>query len=276
MNSPLPIRITKAVVMMVAVIWSAVPVLFIVISSFKSNADIFGYPPTLIFTPTLGHYHDLLTQWPDFLRTLMNSFIVTVFATVVCILASVLAGYVYSRYRNSFLAGSAYFMIGVRLLPPIVVTLPLFPVVNMLHLNDTYTVLVVLYSAFFVSLSTLILKSFMDGVPRELDQAAIIDGASEFQYLFRIIFPLAAQGMAATAVFVLVFSWNEYVFAFIFTTARAKTAPLILSEMMGAITGVDWGVLFAAVTVQMVPVVLFVILAQKFLISGLTAGAIKG
>ncbi len=272
----LPARIAKAVVLIFAVIWSAVPVLFIVMSSFKSNADIFGYPPTLIFIPTLEHYRDLLTQWPDFLRTLMNSLIVTVFATVVCVLASVLAGYVYSRYRNSFLAGSAYFMIGVRLLPPIVVTLPLFPVANLLHLNDTYTILVVLYAAFFVSLSTLILKSFMDGVPRELDQAATIDGASELQYLFGIIFPLAAQGMVATAVFVLVFSWNEYVFAFIFTTTRAKTAPLILSEMMGAITGVDWGVLFAAVTVQAVPVVLFVILAQKFLISGLTAGAIKG
>ena len=269
-------RIAKWVVLALALIWSAVPVGFVVISSFKTNAQIFGYPPALIFQPTLVHYQNLLRQWPDFLRTLGNSLVVSVLATVLCVLASVLAGYVYSRYRSGFLAGSAYFMIGIRLLPPIVVTLPLFPLANALNLNDTYAILIALYAAFFVSLSTLIMKSFMDGIPLELDQAAIIDGASELQYLFRIVFPLAAQGMVAVSVFVLVYSWNEYLFAFIFTTTNAKTAPLILAEMMGAITGVDWGVLFAAVTAQLVPVVGFVIAAQRFLISGLTAGAIKG
>lgn len=191
-------------------------------------------------------------------------------------MSSVLAGYVYSRYRNSFLASSVYFMVAIRLLPPIVVTLPLFPLSDFLNLNDTYLILIILYATFFVSLSTLIMKSFMDGIPIELDQAATIDGASELQFLVRIVFPLAAQGMVAVSVFVLVYSWNEYLFAFIFTTTNAKTAPLILSEMMGAITGVDWGVLFAAVTLQLVPVVAFVILVQRFLISGLTSGAIKG
>ncbi len=108
------------------------------------------------------------------------------------------------------------------------------------------------------------------------DQAAYIDGASDVMILLHIILPLSAQGLVAASVFIVVYAWNEYLFAFIFTTSRAKTAPLLLSEMMSSLTGVDWGVLFAAVTVQLVPILLFVVLVQRFLISGLTSGALKG
>jgi multiple sugar transport system permease protein len=269
-------HVLRAVVILLVLIWSGVPIAFVVLSSFKPNQQIFTYPPTLLFTPTLVHYSDLLAKWPDFLRTLGNSFTVTVSATLLCVGASVLAGYVYSRVRNRLAAASAFYMVGIRLLPPIVVTLPLFPLADYLGLSDTRTALIILYASFFVSLCTLLLKSFIDGIPEELDQAARIDGASDFVILTRIILPLSAQGLVAASVFVVVYAWNEYLFAFIFTTTRAKTAPLLLSEMMSSLTGVDWGVLFAAVTVQLAPILLFVILVQRFLISGLTAGALKG
>jgi multiple sugar transport system permease protein len=269
-------QILRAVIILLVLLWSGMPIAFVVASSFKPNQQIFTYPPTLLFSPTLEHYRDLLGKWPDFLRTLGNSLAVTVGATLVCVGASLFAGYVYSRVRNRLAAASAFYMVGIRLLPPIVVTLPLFPLADYLGLSDTRTGLIILYASFFVSLCTLLLKSFIDGIPEELDQAARIDGATDLVILSRIILPLSAQGLVAASVFVVVYAWNEYLFAFIFTTTRAKTAPLLLSEMMSSLSGVDWGVLFAAVTVQLVPIVLFVILVQRFLISGLTAGALKG
>ena len=269
-------RIFRTFVIGLLYLWSLVPVAFVVLSSFKSTPDIFAYPPKLIFTPTFENYVALVERWPDFLGTLKNSAIVAVIATALTVGSSLLAGYVYSRYRHKALAATAVFMIGIRLLPPIVITLPLFPVAGTLGLNDTYLVLILLYSAFFVSLGSLILKTFIDSIPKELDESAMIDGAGEWQILFRMILPLALQGMVAIAVFVFVYAWNEYLFAFIFTTSAAKTAPIIISEMMGSLTGVEWGPLFAAATVQLLPVLLFVILAQRFLVAGLTAGAVKG
>ena len=113
------------------------------------------------------------------------------------------------------------------------ITLPLFPVVNWLKLNDTHLILILLYATFFVSLGTIVMRTFIDQIPRELDEAAMIDGASQFQIIARVIFPLAAQGMLAVAVFVIVYAWNEFLFAFIFTTTKAKTAPLVVAEMIG-------------------------------------------
>ena len=269
-------RAIRALVLSAVVIWSAAPIAFAVLSSFKPNQQIFAYPPVLLFSPTLEHYRDLFEKWPDFPRTLGNSLAVAAFATLLSAVSALLAGYVYSRLRNRLAAVSAFYMVAVRLLPPIVVTLPLFPLADRLGLSDTRTVLVILYAAFFVSLCTLILKSFIDGIPRELDEAAYIDGAGDLTILLRLVLPLAAQGVVAASIFVTVYSWNEYLFAFIFTTSQAKTAPLLLSEMMSSLTGVDWGLLFAAVSIQLVPIVLFVMLVQRFLISGLTAGALKG
>jgi multiple sugar transport system permease protein len=120
------------------------------------------------------------------------------------------------------------------------------------------------------------MKTFVDQIPRELEEAAFVDGAGLVKTLARIVLPLAAPGMIAAAVFVVVFAWNEFLFAFIFTSTRAKTAPLVISEMLGSVTGVDWGALFAAATIQLVPITIFVVAVQKYLIAGLSAGATKG
>ncbi len=258
------------------IVWSAFPILYIVVSSFKQQKEIFRYPPDIIFTPTFEHYAALATKWTGFFPTMGNSLIVAVGATILACVASILSGFVYSRYANRFLAGSVLYLIAIRLLPPIVVTLPLFPVVDALKLSDTHLVLIILYATFWVSLCTMIMKTFIDKIPRTLDEAAVVDGATTMQTLVRVIMPLALQGIAACAIFVFVFAWNEYLFALIFTTQHAKTAPLIISEVMDAVSGTNWGVLFAGVTVQLLPVTLLVMLAQRFLIAGLTAGSVKG
>ncbi|MFM7347028.1 MAG: carbohydrate ABC transporter permease [Tagaea sp.] len=276
MRRPLHIRALRALALCFVALWSIFPIALVVLSSFKPPRDIFVFPPTWLFEPTFANYAGLWARWPDFFRTLGNSLIVTLGATALAVIAAAMAGYVLSRKRNKWLAGSAFFMVFVRLIPPIVITLPLFPLVNLLRFNDTHLILIVLYATFFVSMGTLILKSFVDQIPRELDEAAMVDGAGVWTLFVRVILPLAAQGMIAVGVFVFVYAWNEFLFAFIFTTTTAKTAPLVLSEMTGAVDGVEWGVLFAATSVQLAPVLLFVLLAQKYLIAGLTAGATKG
>ena len=256
--------------------WSLFPILLVVSASFKPARDIFAVPPRLLFSPTLANYAELFRLWPEFTRTLWNSLLITLGATGLTVLASALAGWVYSRQRSRALTASAFFMVLIRMFPPIVITLPLFPVVNALRLNDTHVVLVILYAAFFGSLGTWIMKAFIDQVPRELEEAAAVDGATVWQTLRRVVFPLVVPGMTAAAVFVFIFAWNEFLFAFVFTTSKARTAPLIISEMLGSVTGVDWGAVFAAATLQLVPIIVFVALLQRHLIAGLSAGATKG
>jgi multiple sugar transport system permease protein len=266
----------KAVAVAAILLWSLFPIAFIVMSSLKPGQDIFAVPPRYVFTPTFQHYASLWERWGMFFDGLLNSTIITAGATALAVIASTCAGYVYSRNNSRLLNGSVIFLIVVRLIPPIVVTLPLFPIVNAMELNDTHIVLMVLYATFFVSLGTVLMRTFIDQIPRELDEAAQIDGAGRLTILRRVIVPLAAPGILAVAVFVVVFAWNEFLFAFIFTSTRAKTAPLVISEMIGSIDGVDWGILFAASTVQLAPVLLFVIFMNRYLVAGLTSGATKG
>jgi multiple sugar transport system permease protein len=266
----------KGAAVLAILFWSLFPILFIVMSSLKPGQDIFAVPPKYLFQPTFKHYSELWRAWGAFFDGLVNSTIVTIGATVLAIVVSTSAGYAYSRHRGRMERAGIAGLIVVRLIPPIVVTLPLFPIVNLLRLNDTHLILIILYATFFVSLGTVLMRTFIDQIPRELDEAAEIDGAGRTTIVWRVIVPLAAPGILAVAVFVAVYSWNEFLFAFIFTATRAKTAPLVISEMIGSIDGVDWGILFAASTVQLVPVLLFVVFMNRHLVAGLTAGATKG
>lgn len=275
-HRPLWVKIIRMLFVALIFMWSAFPILIVVVSSFKFTKDIFASQPKFLFVPTLQNYVLLNQLWPQFFENMFNSLIITLGATLLTVIVTTMAGYVYSRFRNTILAASAFFIIFIRMLPPIVITLPLFPLVNILRINDTHLVLIILYATFFVSLSTYIMKAFIDQVPKSLEEMAFVDGANLWQTLTRITLPLSVQGIIASAVFVFIFSWNEFLFAFIFTTTEAKTTPLIISEMLGAVIGVDWGPVFAAATLQLLPIVIFVILVQKFLIAGLSAGAVKG
>jgi multiple sugar transport system permease protein len=266
----------KALGILIAILWSAFPILLLLSSSIKKPVDIFAVPVKFVFDPTMDNYVRLWRDWPVFFESLLNSLIVTSGATLLTIAASALAGWVLSRCEGRYVTGSAFALIVLRLLPPIVITLPLFPVANLLGLNDTRILLVLLYATFFISLGTWIMKTSFDQIPRTLEEAAANDGASLRQTLQYVSMPLGVPGMIAAGVFVFIHAWNDYLFAFIFTTTRAKTAPVVLSEIMGSATGVDWGVLFAGASLQLLPIAIFVILVQKYLIAGLTSGSIKG
>jgi multiple sugar transport system permease protein len=258
-----------------ALVWSAFPIALVVLSSFKEPGQIFEVPPSLLFTPTFDNYRALWTSRPEFFRALTSSLVITIGTTALTLFASTIAGYVYARYRSRLLSASAFGLLAVRMLPPIIVTVPLFPVLNALRMNDTHLLLILLYAAFYVSLGTWIMRSFVAQLPLELEEAAAVDGAGLFQILVRVVLPLVVPGLIAVAIFVVIFAWNEYVFALIFTTRNAKTAPVIIGEMLGTVEGVQWGVIFAAATVQLVPVLVLVIALQRYLVAGLTAGAVK-
>jgi len=269
-------RLARHLAVAVIVVWSLGPIAVLVLASFRLSRDIFVWPPELFSHPTIVNYVRLWTRFPTFFANLGNSAIVAAGATALTVAASTLAGYVYARSRGRALAASAFFMLIVRMLPPIVISLPLFPAVNGLDLNDTRTILILLYAAFFVSLGAWIMKTTIDQIPIELEEAARVDGAGVAQILRRVVAPLGVQCMIAAGVFVLIYAWNEFLFAFLFTTTNAKTAPLAVSEMISSVEMSDWGVLFAASTIQLLPVLALVLLAQKYLIAGLASGAIKG
>ena len=275
-HRPRWIAALRVLLLALVLLWSAFPIALVVLASLKPAKHIFDIPPSFLFLPTLENYRQLVRVWPEFFARLGNSLVITLGTTALTVMASSLAGYVYARRKAGLLTASAFFAVLIRMFPPIVITLPLFPAVNWLGVMDTHGLLIVLYATFFVSLGTWIMKTFIDQIPHELEEAAFVDGASLAQTIRLVTLPLAAPGMIAAGVFVLVYAWNEFLFAFIFTTTRAKTAPLLLSEMLGAVTGVDWGAVFAAATIQLVPILVFVIAVQKYLIAGLTAGSVKG
>ena len=275
-RSTLPEIAMRWILLVLVILWSVVPIVLVVFSSFKLPSRIFEFPPSLIFKPTLVNYTELARQFPEFFSTLVNSLIVTAGAGLLTLLVSVPAAYAYSRYRSRTLTFSAFLMLAVRMFPPIVITLPLYPVIRYLGLNDTHIVLVVLYSTFFVSLSTWVMKAFIDEIPREIDESAKLDGCNVLQLLTHIILPLSRPGLVATAVFVVVFSWKEFLFAFLFTSSNARTAPAVISEMLGSVTGVQWGPLLAAASLQLLPLLVFILLIQRFLVQGLTVGSTKG
>jgi multiple sugar transport system permease protein len=171
----------KLLAMAFVLLWSLGPIALIVVAAFTPEREIFAVGPSAGWRPTLENFVALWTKWGDFFTGLLNSLIVTIGATLLAVTVSTLAGFGYSRWRSRFLSGSVFAMIALRLLPPIVTTLPLFPIVNALGLSDTYAVLIILYAAFFVSLGTMVMRTFVDQIPRELDEAALMDGASQRQ-----------------------------------------------------------------------------------------------
>ena len=268
-------RCIRLTLILVAVAWCALPILMVVLSSFKEPTRIFETPPSLLFQPTLDNYRLLWSRHREFFSGLLSSLYVTAGTSLLVVAASTCSGYVYARFSNPALNLSAFGLLAVRMLPPIIITLPLFPVVNALRINDTHVLLVLLYAAFYVSLGTWIMRAFIMQLPMELEEAAAVDGAGLWHILVRIVLPLSVQGVIAVSIFVVVFAWNEYFFALVFTTRDAPTATLVIGELLSTVEGVQWGLIFAAATVQLIPVLALVIALQRYLVAGLTAGAVK-
>jgi len=261
--------------LLLALTWAFSPIFYISLSSFKLPTNIWNYPPEIKGPFSFHNYRDVIENWPVFFNNLKNSAIITVGTASLTLLLAVPAAYAFSRYRRKWLKLPAFFLIAVRLLPPIAITIPVFPLLNRIGLIDKHITLILLYSAFEVSLCTWIMKTFIDDVPVALEEAAMVDGCSRLQAFLRIVLPLSTPGLVAVAMFTTIFAWNEYLFAFVFTSSASRTAPITLAEFLGAIMGVAWGSLLAAATIHLIPIVILIWILQRFLIKGMQVGAIK-
>lgn len=265
----------KAVAVSALLAWSLFPIVWNIMASLKSRAEIFSIPPTFLFSPDLGAYRSTLTPGPrSIYPPLTSSLTVALGTTILTLAIASLAAYAFARYR---FPGRTVIFVGLlatRLLPPIAALVPLFAMMSSMGLIDTHLVLVLIYSALHVPFALWLLKAFIEAVPRELEESAKIEGCNTIQAFRQITLPLIAPGLASTAAFTFILSWNEFMFAFIFTTIRARTLPVKLSEVRGE-SIVMWQDMAAQATILMIPTFIFALYLQKHLVKGLTAGSVK-
>jgi multiple sugar transport system permease protein len=249
------------------------PFLWLLVMSFKTNDEIFHWPPRLFFPATLDNYAALWTT--DFRGSFANSLVVSVVSTIVSLVIGVPAAYALSRWQSRSGATITLWILASRMAPPIAFTIPYFLAYRYLELLDTLTGLIVIYLTFNLSLVIWMMRPFYDQLPRALEEAAWIDGATMWQGFTRIILPLSGPGLAATAILCFLFAWNDFFFALILTRSDAMTAPVAVVNFMNYV-GWEWGRIAAGGTLVMLPVLVFSLAVRRFLISGLTAGAVKG
>jgi len=244
------------------------PFIWLVLSSIKSDIEQYSIPPVLFPSkPTLENYVNV-----D-LKALQNSLIVAFSSTGITMLLGTLAGYAIARYRIHVII--PLLVLVTRMLPPAALFLPIFLVMKDLNLIDTLLSLIICHVGLQLPLGIWAMRSFFATLPREFEEAAKIDGCSTFGALFRIILPMSAPGLAATAILVFQTSWIDLLFPLILTRAEAKTMPLVIAENVTAFV-IKWGPMTAFSVVYTIPAMIFIALAQRYIVRGLTLGAIKG
>ncbi|MBJ2152230.1 carbohydrate ABC transporter permease [Paracoccus sp. IB05] len=262
-------------------IYNLGPILWLVISSLKSRADLFSMPPKLVFTPDFSGYQSVFGVGAakdsaasiGVFRSLVTSVLVSTIGTSVAVLLGTLAGYVCSRFDFRGKGDFMFFVLSTRMLPPVAVLVFYHMMFAQLGLADTRIGLILIAVFINVGLATWIMKGFFDGVPREVEQIAIVNGYSRLYAFRKLVLPMVKGGIAATAGFCFIFSWNEYAFASILTTTKAQTLPVKISTASGA-TGIEWTQICAAGVVLIVPVLIFFWLIRKHLLMGMTFGVL--
>ncbi len=249
------------------------PFIWILIMSFKPTEDMFAWPPKLFFSPTIEHYLGLWSG--DFPKSFWNSLVTSVGSTIAAILLGVPGAYALSRMAYKTGSRMSLLILASRMAPPIAFTIPYFLAYRFIGLHDTLSGLILIYLTFNLSLVIWLMRSFFDAIPRTLEEAAWIDGATMWQGFTRIILPITGPGLAATSILCFLYSWNDFFFALILTRTEATTAPVAVVNFLDH-EGWQWGKIAAGGTMVMMPVLVFSVAVRKFLISGMSAGAVKG
>jgi multiple sugar transport system permease protein len=249
------------------------PIVWTVITAVKPTELISANPIVWSFSPTLEHFRVIFGQ-DGIALPLINSTIIATVSTIAVLGVAAPAAYALSRFRISFRSQLASYFLSARMVPPVTAVLPLFLIFRNLNLIDTHLALVAVYVTINMPFAIWMLRGFFDEIPRELDEAALLDGCSRFHAFLRIVLPLTRPGLAATAIISFIFSWNEFLFAILLTNFRARTLPVAASALMTD-RMVLWGELCATSTVIFLPVMLFALLVRNYLIKGLTFGAVN-
>jgi multiple sugar transport system permease protein len=301
----------RAVVVVIIALIMLIPIFVMIATAFKSRPDVSASPPKIFFTPTLEGFLYLFTdraliapgRMPEFQQKaangelgpldllalnsgqeitgpseyvgrLLNSLIIAGASTVLSVVLGTLAGYAFSRFNMPGKDDLLFFILSTRMLPAVVVTIPLFLMYRQVGLYDTHIGLILLYTVFNLSFSVWLMKGFIDEIPREYEEAALVDGYSRIETFIKIVLPQSLSGVAATTVFCLIFAWNEYAFALMMTSEKARTAPPSIPSMIGR-GGVEWSAIAAGSLLFLIPVIIIVFALRKYLLRGVTFGAIR-
>ncbi len=262
------------VLLVAAILIWAFPVLWVVLTSIKPRTDIFTNPPTFFFLPTLEHYVAALNT-RGIVASIQNSLIVTVASTGLAILVAVPAAYAFARLRFRFKVPLSFYTLFMQMAPPIGLLIPYFFALNRIRLLDTYLSLIVIYLTFTLPFSIWIMITYFQDVPRELEEAAAVDGASRFAAFASIVVPQVRGGIAVTAIFAFINAWNEFLYAVVLTGPDTQTATVAIFSFLGASES-RWGPFTATATMIMAPVVVVALVAQKQIVHGLSLGGVKG
>ncbi len=251
------------------------PFLYLILTSFKTPQNTIAVPPSLFPSPwTLENYVIALAE-EGVTGSILNSVLTAAISTVLSMILAVPAAYAITRYRTRI---GQFFVIAVlitRMVPAIVVGAPLMSTMNSLGISDTQLGLALAHTTISLPLSIWLMASFFEVVPNELEEAAKMDGASRLRALRWVILPIVSGGLAVTAIFAFLASWNEFLFALLLTSVNAQTTPIVIANFQTQF-GLDWGSMTALSTLYSVPVILLTLALQRHIVAGLTLGAVKG
>jgi multiple sugar transport system permease protein len=252
------------------------PVFWMLLTSFKLQRDIFTSPPTFVFTPTLENYIGYL-QRSSIPRQMLNTVIVAFASGAISIFAGMMAGYALGRLKIRGAGFLGVLILMSRGVPPIALAVPMFLVGRALGVIDSHILLILAYCTFLIPYVMWLMRGFFMGLPKELEESAMLDGCSRFGAFFKIIVPISLPGLLSTLIFCVILAWEELLFAIVLTNRYASTVPVAIANIAGdTVNGANWGALTAVGTMTVVPVVIFALLVQKWLIQGLADGTTKG
>ena len=261
----------RAVVIIVSLILFLFPIYWMFMTAFKTRAQIFTLPPAWIFVPTLANFKQVFVNSP-FLRYALNTLIAATLSTTLALSLGLPAAYALSRSRRGgkLLLG----VLVVRMIPSVALSVPLFMIFSRLRLLGTHAALPLLYLTFSLPFVIWIMKAFIEEIPPEIEESALLDGCSKINVLIKILLPVAIPGLIVCAIFCFIWAWNDFILALIFTRAQTKTAVVDLSTYLTD-QGIWWGQVSAAAAFVMIPPIMVTLFFRKYLVRGLTFGAVK-
>ncbi|MCK4787885.1 MAG: carbohydrate ABC transporter permease [Desulfobacteraceae bacterium] len=257
------------------ILFWAFPVIWVLITSLKVRTDIFTLPPKIFFNPTVEHYIEAFLRTSDIAHGTLNSILVASTVTILTLLVAVPAGYAFSRVTFRFRNQLSFFALISQMAPPIGLIIPYFFILSRTRMLDSYTGLIVIHMTLTVPFSIWLMITYFQDLPVSLEESAAIDGASPFAAFIRVILPTAWGGVAVTAIFAFIESWNEFLYAVILTGSRTKTVPVAIFSFLTTEESL-WGPFTATAVTIMAPVVIVALFAQRQMIKGMTLGATKG
>ncbi len=260
------------------------PVLWIILTAFKTRTDALAIPPKLFFTPTFDNFVSVFyrasisagaAQETNFPLYFFNSIFIAGTSVLLALIVGTLAAYAFSRHPLKGNDTYLFIILTTRMLPPIVVIIPIFLMFRITGLAGSYWGIILLYTAFNIPFSVWLVKSFFDELNTEVEDAARMEGATEGRVFFGICIPQILAGLAATFVFGLILTWNEFLFALLLTGVDTRTVPVAMARTLGGEVGVDYGLLAAIVTLFLIPIFFVTFLLQNQLLRGVTFGTVK-